>query len=667
MRLVSLEIKYGDRTLFSNLNLEMEKGLLWIVGPSGSGKSTLLSLIEGSRQPTKGKNVLEEEEQNVCYCGTESTLFPEESFLTNARLLLGLRKLTQKQKDLVDAFSFSPWLDKKILSLSGGERKKAELLLLFFRKPKLYLLDECLSSLDEKTRKVVLSLLAELSEENLVIVVEHEKGISLPYDRKIVFDSKGQVTVLENSKSRKDTRRRDSKTPSTKRSLHPMLWFARNVFRARAGNFLTLFVLSFLSFLCLSLSLCFFQFRPEEEISNTILSADPFSCVRAIPNGEKEVGNDIPDSFLWSLSLSTSNGKTTFVACLSKDDELWHYSTLGFPFTEGESFSVSGKEYLVRLVKKEELSLLPDTYSLSLIRDGYVPGNLTLCSPSFLKGILLSKGTVQSNRGTKLFPELVVSYSQDELLTNRGEEPTILPDRENYFALPGLSQAQEMHYGDFFYPVVPSESGEAEMSLDIYVDLLSRKEQDGLSFFAPKEYFFKEEGRLFSPELFVSDYSERLSTTAIVLLVLGLALLFFTIFALHVFKAYLRSWSKSVKDVYVHSGLAKKILPGEILLSLLLILPGLVAGLLLSCTLFPQLANLFSMLLRYRYAEIPEGFYYYSKEPLCPYYDSLREPLRLFKPSPIILVLVPLALILVFVSTMSLCRLSKNEGPGKIR
>ena len=131
MRLVSLEIKYGDRTLFSNLNLEMEKGLLWIVGPSGSGKSTLLSLIEGSRQPTKGKIVLEEEEQNVCYCGTESTLFPEESFLTNARLLLGLRKLTQKQKDLVDAFSFRPWLDKKILSLSGGERKKAELLLLF--------------------------------------------------------------------------------------------------------------------------------------------------------------------------------------------------------------------------------------------------------------------------------------------------------------------------------------------------------------------------------------------------------------------------------------------------------------------------------------------------------------------------------------------------------
>lgn len=61
-------------------------------------------------------------------------------------------------------------------------------------------------------------------------------------------------------------------------------------------------------------------------------------------------------------------------------------------------------------------------------------------------------------------------------------------------------------------------------------------------------------------------------------------------------------------------------------------LPPTLLVLLLSLTLFPWIANVFSVFLRYRYVPIPEGYYYYTLQPLCSYYDGIQSPLPLFQP-----------------------------------
>ena len=71
-------------------------------------------------------------------------------------------------------------------------------------------------------------------------------------------------------------------------------------------------------------------------------------------------------------------------------------------------------------------------------------------------------------------------------------------------------------------------------------------------------------------------------------------------------------------------------------------------------TLFPYLANLFLMLIHYQGIDIPSGYYYYSLEPFCPYYDNILTPIPLFTGSPysilfvFVYVLVILLLIIIF-------------------
>ena len=634
MKVTSLRKSYGSRVLFDSLSFEIEKGLLVIEGPSGCGKSTLLSLFEGGVRPDSGEVTFERGKDRISYCGTGATLFPEESLRKNLRLLLGIRSLSPAQERLVDRFSFRPLLDRKVFSLSGGERKKAELLLALFREADVYLFDECFAPLDERSRKALSSLLISLAKERLVVVVEHGKGASLPFDRKIIFQD-GKVEMVEGSPA-SPSGELDLGFSVEGRPTHPALLLVRNAFRAKKASFLLLSLLLLLSFFFLLLSLVFSQTRSVSEREKTILEADVFPSVSVQVEEESRVLPSLPSSFVPSLPLSTEKGVSLFVATLSQD-ELWHYAPEDPLFEEEERFLLGETEYVVHRAERAEVdSVLPSSLEFSLIEDGGSSlRSLTLCSRSFLEGVLKEEESLVSDRGTSLLPEALFRLVDGRLQEGSGKAPVIL-EGEGLLSLPGVVEGTEVFLSDTAFSLLataPICDDDIAMSLDVYVEYLSHLGGDGLRYTVEKDYFLEGDGDdAFRPVLFVQDYSGELSVSSLALLVVGLFFLLSFLLSLVLLRKSLSPWQRSVRGILRHAGIRTAPLLSEGLLSLALVLPPTLLVLLLSLTLFPWIANVLSVFLRYRYVPIPEGYYYYTLQPLCSYYDGIRSPLPLFQP-----------------------------------
>ena len=177
--------KSYDKELFSEFNLELKPGeIIAITGPSGCGKTTLLRSICGLEQLDSGSVYLNDEDitndppekRGIGLIFQRPVLFPHLSVEGN--LLLG-----NKNGDVTKALEevgLSDFQNRRIESLSGGEGQRVALARALLAKPKVLLLDEPFSSLDEKlSDKLVLDVRAILKQRKCPsILVTHNKNIA---------------------------------------------------------------------------------------------------------------------------------------------------------------------------------------------------------------------------------------------------------------------------------------------------------------------------------------------------------------------------------------------------------------------------------------------------------------------------------------------------------
>jgi len=191
IQIENASFNYGSIEVFNNFNITIEQNTnISIVGHSGCGKTSLLYCIKGLRSLSKGSISFENiNQEDIGILFQEDRLLPWKNVRDN--VLLGLDKKLNVDKYL-DMVGLTNHSNKYPSQLSGGERQRCALARVLVREPKVLLLDEPTSSLDELTKEALQDSILNLSKSlnmSLILVTHHIEEAVYMGDKVIVFSN----------------------------------------------------------------------------------------------------------------------------------------------------------------------------------------------------------------------------------------------------------------------------------------------------------------------------------------------------------------------------------------------------------------------------------------------------------------------------------------------
>lgn len=211
---MSLEIKnielYLDKNhILKNLSLEVKDGeFITILGKSGCGKTSLIKSIAGFNEISSGDisidgdsilNLAPEKRQTVIVF-QDLRLFPNMNVEENIAFSMKLRKIPKDKikkrvYDLLDLVRLSGFEKRKISQLSGGQMQRVALARALGADPKVLLLDEPFSGLDESLRKEMGKLVKGLHKKNGIttIMITHDKEEAMKLSDRIALMQEGKI------------------------------------------------------------------------------------------------------------------------------------------------------------------------------------------------------------------------------------------------------------------------------------------------------------------------------------------------------------------------------------------------------------------------------------------------------------------------------------------
>ena len=218
IKIKDLKKNFGDLEVLKGVDLEVQKGeVLVVIGPSGSGKSTLLRCINRLEEPTGGeiwfegrkindpKVNIDEVRQQMGMVFQHFNLFANLSILDNVILAPCQVKKSQRaeaQKEAVELLKRIGLEDKKDAyprNLSGGQQQRVAIVRTLAMHPKVMLFDEPTSALDPEMVGDVLSLMRQLADDGMtMVVVTHEMGFAREVGDRVIFMDGGKI-VEENT------------------------------------------------------------------------------------------------------------------------------------------------------------------------------------------------------------------------------------------------------------------------------------------------------------------------------------------------------------------------------------------------------------------------------------------------------------------------------------
>ena len=168
---------YGETVLFDNLTFTLPPGgIVGVIGPNGAGKTTTFRLITGQEQPDAGTLRLGETVQ-VGYVDQSRELAPNKSVfdeITDGADELTMGKKTVASRAYVSWFNFKgAQQQRKVGTLSGGERNRVHLAKLLRKGSNLLLLDEPTNDLDVDTLRALEEAL--LNYAGCAVVISHDR------------------------------------------------------------------------------------------------------------------------------------------------------------------------------------------------------------------------------------------------------------------------------------------------------------------------------------------------------------------------------------------------------------------------------------------------------------------------------------------------------------
>jgi len=199
----------GARVILDDLTLTIPSDTYAVLmGSTGCGKTTLLEVLCGLRQPQKGRVLidgrevtsLEPRERGIGYVPQDLALFPTLKVFDQIAFALKLRGLPAESRvrELADELAIAHLLDRQPEALSGGEKQRVAIARALAANPKLLLLDEPLSALDEAMRGEAAAMLKRIQQQHhlTVLHVTHSQAEATQLaDLRLSF-ANGRVTPL---------------------------------------------------------------------------------------------------------------------------------------------------------------------------------------------------------------------------------------------------------------------------------------------------------------------------------------------------------------------------------------------------------------------------------------------------------------------------------------
>jgi Fe-S cluster assembly ATP-binding protein len=216
LKIKNLTAKIGEKIILSNINLEIKAGeCLLVTGHNGSGKSTLLHTIM-ARPDINAYGNFEFCDEDIsdleCYERSRLGFFiahqspPTLDGINTASLFHEMSKVKDEDVKKIDVIRKAKEVFKELNlpedwtrrdfnhGASGGERKKNELAQAKLAKPKILLLDEPDSGLEQASRSKVVELIEETKQAGgVVLLVTHDKLLQDQYNSNKIELSNGQI------------------------------------------------------------------------------------------------------------------------------------------------------------------------------------------------------------------------------------------------------------------------------------------------------------------------------------------------------------------------------------------------------------------------------------------------------------------------------------------
>lgn len=213
----NLKKSFKNNEVLKGVNFSVAKGeKVVIIGSSGSGKSTALRCLNLLETPTSGeifyngKNILDnnyeinKHRQKVGMVFQNFNLFNNMTVLENIVLApknLGLdteENLKNKAINLLKRVGLEEKKDAYPNSLSGGQKQRVAIARALANEPDVLLFDEPTSALDPEMVKEVLTVIKELSNDGLtMIIVTHEMNFAKEVADKVIFMDNGKILEEE--------------------------------------------------------------------------------------------------------------------------------------------------------------------------------------------------------------------------------------------------------------------------------------------------------------------------------------------------------------------------------------------------------------------------------------------------------------------------------------
>jgi len=219
---------FGAFSLTTDFTLSGDR--VGIFGVSGSGKSTIVSMLAGLLEPDSGEILLDgdclfssggginlrPEQRRIAMVFQQHCLFPHLSVRNN--LLYGFKRCPSEQRkidfaNLVEVLQLTGLLHRGVSNLSGGEKQRVALGRAILANPRLLLMDEPLSALDDTLRFQIIPYLKSVSEQFGIpyLFISHSLlEMRLMTDTTLVFD-KGRM--VEQASSEQLARNRMGQSP----------------------------------------------------------------------------------------------------------------------------------------------------------------------------------------------------------------------------------------------------------------------------------------------------------------------------------------------------------------------------------------------------------------------------------------------------------------------